>query len=85
MLTNQGGTVELIESGVSGFLADPDDEETMAAWAINVLRDRDRWRAVSEAARARAVERFDRRQVVGRYLDYYREVLSWEGGAPGAS
>lgn len=76
VLTNQGGTGELIESGVSGLLADPDDEDGMAAWAIEVLSAEDRWREVSEAARRRAVERFDQGKVVNRYLEYYLDVLS---------
>ena len=75
VLTNQGGTVEVLESGVSGLLADPKDEEGMAAWAIDLLLRPDRWRAVSEAARSRAVERFDQDLIVDRYLDYYDKIL----------
>jgi N-acetyl-alpha-D-glucosaminyl L-malate synthase BshA len=75
VLTSRGGTADLIESGVSGLLADPEDEEGMAAWAIDLLLQPDRWRAVSEAARKRAVERFDTELIVGRYIDYYRKIL----------
>jgi N-acetyl-alpha-D-glucosaminyl L-malate synthase BshA len=75
ILTNRGGTAELIESGVSGLLADPDDEEGMAAWATDLLQRPERWQAVSKAARARAVARFDQRLIVDRYVDYYRRVL----------
>ena len=74
--TNQGGTAELVEHGVSGFLADPDDHDGMARWAIETLRDPGRRIAVSEAARARAVERFEQRKIVDVYLDYYEKVLS---------
>ncbi|MBD3162294.1 MAG: N-acetyl-alpha-D-glucosaminyl L-malate synthase BshA [Candidatus Eisenbacteria bacterium] len=74
--TNQGGTAELIEQDVSGFLADPDDLEGMAGWAIRTLGDPARRRAVAEAARARVVERFDRRRIVDLYLEFYERVLS---------
>jgi N-acetyl-alpha-D-glucosaminyl L-malate synthase BshA len=76
VLTNQGGTVELIESGVSGFLADPDDVEGMAACAVEVLGDRDRWNAVSKAARLRALGHFGEEKIVDRYLEFYRRILS---------
>jgi N-acetyl-alpha-D-glucosaminyl L-malate synthase BshA len=74
--TNQGGTVEVIQSDVSGFLADPRDEEAMASWAIRLLGDRGRWESVSMAARERAVTEFEQGAVVQRYLDYYERILS---------
>jgi N-acetyl-alpha-D-glucosaminyl L-malate synthase BshA len=75
VLTNRGGTADLIDSGVSGLLADPADEEGMAAWAIDLLQRPDRWQIVSEAARKRAVEHFDLGRIVDRYVDYYRKIL----------
>jgi L-malate glycosyltransferase len=74
--TNQGGTREVIESDVSGFLAEPHDEEAMADWAIGLLQDRRRWESVSVAARDRAVSAFSEEKVVQRYLDYYETILS---------
>lgn len=73
--TNQGGTREVIDSGVTGFLSDPTEHEEMARWAIDLLRDPVRWGEVSRAARARAMERFDEDRVVDRYLSYYEAVL----------
>lgn len=74
--TNQGGTREVIDSGVDGFLAEPHDVERMAAYAIEVLGNRSRWESVSVAARDRAVREFSQDTVVQRYLDYYEAVLS---------
>ncbi len=76
VLTNQGGSVELIESPVSGLLADPDDIETMADWSIRILQDPEKWNAVSEAARTRAVEHFEQESIVDRYLAFYRKTLA---------
>ncbi len=76
--TNRGGTNELIESGVSGFLSDPEDVETMAGWASDLLLDPARWAEVSRAARARVEGRFDQDRIVDLYLEFYREVIdSW--------
>jgi len=75
VLTNRGGTAELVESGISGFLADPEDEEGMASWASDLLLRPDQWRAVSQAARKRAVEHFAQETIVDRYLDYYARIL----------
>ncbi|MDM7915783.1 MAG: N-acetyl-alpha-D-glucosaminyl L-malate synthase BshA [Candidatus Eisenbacteria bacterium] len=76
--TNQGGTAEILESGVHGFLAAPHDVAGMAEFGISILRDSDAWHRMSKAARARAVERFDQEKVIERYLDYYRRVISGE-------
>lgn len=73
--TNRGGTSELIESGVSGFLSDPADVEAMATWAGELLLDPARWTGVSRAARARAEGHFDQDRIVEHYLDFYREVI----------
>lgn len=73
--TNRGGTAEVIEQGVSGYLSDPADVDGMASWACDLLRDRDRWTAVSRAARARS-ERFDQGAVVDAYIAYYRRILA---------
>lgn len=77
--TNQGGTRELIESGVSGYLADPHDVEGMARQAIEVLSSNERWTRMSAAARQRAVEDFDEDAVVDRYLAFYEAILRNRG------
>ena len=73
-------TRSLSYSGVSGMLADPDDSEGMANWAVEILRDDKRWEAVSRAARQRAASQFDQERIVDRYLDFYREVLAAYSG-----
>jgi L-malate glycosyltransferase len=73
--TRIGGIPEVVEHGVSGFLADVGDVETMADFAIDMLRDDDRWRQFSEAARHGA-EQFGDDAIVSRYESYYMEVLS---------
>jgi N-acetyl-alpha-D-glucosaminyl L-malate synthase BshA len=73
--TSRGGTNELVEDGVSGFLVDPDDGEAMVATARRVLDDGALALRVGEAARRRAVECFSESAVVDRYEALYRELL----------
>lgn len=73
-----GGLPEVVPEGEAGFLLPVGDVDGMAAAALSVLSDADRWKAVSEAARAHAVEAFSSEIVVPRYEAYYRRVI--EGG-----
>jgi len=73
--TGRGGTGELIEDGVSGFLVEPHDVEEIARLGVGVLRDRDLRERVSAAARTRAVERFSETAVVDCYEALYRDLL----------
>ena len=71
--TRAGGLPEVVEDGVSGCLGEIGDVEGLARGALELLRDADRWRAASAAARARARE-FDIRTVVPRYEALYAAV-----------
>lgn len=78
-----GGLPEVVEHGVTGLLFDPDDTEAMAAAAIRLLSDPAGHRRMSEAAAARARERFDAARIVPRYEALYRRVLAGAGAGPG--
>jgi N-acetyl-alpha-D-glucosaminyl L-malate synthase BshA len=73
--TRTGGVPEVIEHGSSGYLADVGDVETMARYAIELLRDDSRLRAMGKAARAVAQARFCSSKIVPQYEDFYRRVL----------
>jgi glycosyltransferase involved in cell wall biosynthesis len=73
--TSVGGTSEVVEQGVSGYLVDPHDVETMGRLAVELLRDPPRHRAMGEAARARVEERFAQDLVLWRYERLYAELL----------
>lgn len=70
------GLAEVVEDGSSGRLHPVGSVEAMAASAIRILSDPDRWRRFSEAGRERAVEGFSADRVVPRYEALYRAVLS---------
>ena len=72
--SNVGGLPEVVVDGQTGALAPPEDVEAMAAAAVELLRDSERWRR----ARAAAVERarqFDAGRVVPQYEELYRRLV----------
>ena len=73
--TRTGGVPELIDHGVTGFLADVGDVETMARYAIDLLSDESALRAMGKRARAAAQERFCASKIIPLYEDFYRKVL----------
>ncbi len=69
-----GGLPEVVVDGETGALEAPEDVDAMAARAVELLRDGERWRR----ARAAAVERarqFDAAQIVTRYENLYRRLV----------
>lgn len=70
-----GGLPEVVEHGVSGYLAPVGDVEAMADFSLRILSDCEVRRGFGEAARERAVRLFDWHRVVPRYEEIYREVM----------
>jgi len=73
-----GGIPEVVEHGVSGYLAPVGDVDAMADFSLRILSDCEARKRFGEAARERAVRLFDWHRVVPRYEEVYREVI---GGA----
>jgi N-acetyl-alpha-D-glucosaminyl L-malate synthase BshA len=73
--TRTGGVPEVIEHGVSGYLADVGDVDTMARYAIDLLNDENALRTMGKAARGVAQARFCSSKIVPQYEAFYRRVL----------
>jgi N-acetyl-alpha-D-glucosaminyl L-malate synthase BshA len=73
--TRTGGVPEVIEHGVSGFLADVGDVDAMAGYAISLLSDESALRAMGKRARAAAQEKYCSSKIIPLYEDFYRKVL----------
>ena len=73
--TRVGGVPEVVEHGVSGFLADVGDIETMSRYAIELLTSEDRLKQMSAAAREVALSRFWSDRIIPEYEEFYRRVL----------
>jgi N-acetyl-alpha-D-glucosaminyl L-malate synthase BshA len=74
--TRVGGVPEVIEHEKSGFLAEVGDVETMARYAIDVLKDETRLRAMGKQCRAAASARFCTTKIIPQYEDFYARVLA---------
>jgi N-acetyl-alpha-D-glucosaminyl L-malate synthase BshA len=73
--TRTGGVPEVIEDGVSGYLADVGDVDKMAGYAIELLKDENKLRTMGKAAREMARSRFCASKIVPQYEEFYRRVI----------
>jgi len=73
--TRVGGLPEVIDHGVTGYLASVGDVETMARYAIDLLGDETKLRAMAKASRAGAQSRFCTSRIIPQYEEFYRRVL----------
>jgi len=74
--TKVGGLPEVIREGETGMLRQVGDIEAMAAAALEILRDRNRWHRMSTLAAADARERFSLDAIVGEYEAFYKYALA---------
>lgn len=73
--SNTGGLPELNVDGVTGFLSEIGDVDSMAANAIYILEDCDRLQQFKEAALERAKD-FQLANIMPLYEQYYQEVIT---------
>jgi len=71
-----GGLPEVVRDGETGALCEVGDIDAMAAAAIDMLRDRDRWEEMSTLAARDARERFALDDVVEQYESFYDLALA---------
>lgn len=74
--TARGGTGELIEDGVSGFLVEPENEAAAIEVGVRLLQDPVLHRKVADASRERAESRFSEDRMVDRYEELYSGLLA---------
>jgi L-malate glycosyltransferase len=74
--TKAGGLPEVVRNGETGFLFKVGDVEAMAAAALELLRNPEMWKAMSELGAADARARFSEDEIVSQYEQMYRTSLS---------
>lgn len=74
-----GGLVEVIDHGVTGFLADVGDAATMARHAVEILTNGARHREMGRTGRRTAIERFAPERIIPQYERLYLQNLSKDG------
>ena len=71
----QGGVPEIIDHGISGYLAQPYESEDLARGIAWVLEDGERRGAMSTRARQKVEAEFSLPLMCRRYAELYRDVL----------
>lgn len=71
-----GGLPELIKDGEVGYLEPIGDYQAMARRSLEILSDRQLHQKMAQNARKLAVEKFDTKDIVQQYYDFYEEVLA---------
>lgn len=65
---------EVIDDGIHGLLAEFDDVDGLTERALRVLRDPAGHRALGTAARARVMERYEKRHCIGQLVKLFEEL-----------
>jgi L-malate glycosyltransferase len=73
--TRVGGLPELIDDGVTGCLFPVGDVEAMAAAAVELLTDPERYSAMAETARKTAQARYCASKILPLYERFYEKIL----------
>ena len=73
--SNIGGIPELIEHGETGFVAEFGDTSRMAKYVIELFDNPKKHQAFAENARLRAIEQFDSKIVIPKYVEAYEKML----------
>lgn len=74
--TRAGGLPEVVRDGETGFLCEVGDVEGMARVALELLRDPERWQAMSQLGAADARARFSQTEIVSQYEQMYKTSLA---------
>ncbi|MEZ4803173.1 MAG: N-acetyl-alpha-D-glucosaminyl L-malate synthase BshA [Gelidibacter sp.] len=72
--SNTGGIPEVNIDGVSGYLSDVNDVESMSKNALYILKDKERLKAFKMNAKAES-KKFDIHKIVPMYEDIYKRTL----------
>ncbi len=74
VVTDTGGTRELVQDGINGYLAQPGSYEEIADKTIKILKDKQHFSVMAENASASIDERFDSATMVNEVDRLYRSL-----------
>ena len=77
--TRVGGVPDVVRDGVDGFLVEPGDVDALADRLGQLAADPELARRMGEAGRARVLERYSVKRLVGDVDDLYRRLLAEKG------
>ncbi|MCH9694666.1 MAG: glycosyltransferase family 4 protein [Gammaproteobacteria bacterium] len=76
VVTNSGGSPELVVAGESGFVVEPGDAEAIREKVLDLYNDRDMHGRMSAAARTRVLTEFTIEKTADETIAVYQELLS---------
>jgi glycosyltransferase involved in cell wall biosynthesis len=79
VVTNVGGSREMVTDGVTGYLVPPADSQSMANAIINLLRNPEKAIAMGSAGREVVKEKFTVETMVKKYEELYFSLLKDRG------
>lgn len=71
-----GGLPELILHNETGYIAEIGDIDRMAKYTIDLLTNEKKYKIFSKNSRDRAVNVFDKKLILPKYIEYYEKVLN---------
>ncbi len=74
--TKVGGVSSVVSDGVNGFLVEPSRPELLVEPTVKLLKDKELYKAMSQAAREIAIQKFSINGMAERVLTIYKEVTS---------
>ena len=73
--TNDGGTVEIIESNYNGFLVEAFNSEILAIKILDLLDDKELYKKMSKNARKTVSEKFSLPKMTNNFVELYNSML----------
>ena len=70
-----GGVPDLVRHGITGYLATPEDTKDFAQGIVQLLEDQELRETMSKNCRKIALEEYNIKLQVQRYIDLYRQAL----------
>ncbi len=78
--TDIRGCRQVVNDGITGLLVPARQTETLAKAMVTLVGDSDRRKRMATAARRKALEEFDQRQIVSTTLEVYESLLATRTG-----
>ena len=77
---NVGGVPELVRSGITGSLAEPENARDLCRGIVQLLEDEPLRNRMSEHCRKVATEEYSLNLMTSRYMDLYKHVIQERNG-----
>ncbi len=71
-----GGVPELVRPGLTGYLAEPEDPDSLVKGIVQMLEDDNLRTKLSESCRAIALEEYPLKKQANSYIELYESILS---------